>query len=367
MLILTYDKSKASLGRCTEGYQHITDSPVKFTPQPGTVFVRLTFAVNNDIDLASYASSINTARAQVFSVRELYPMPAILNSIDASKTIYPALPFENTGNNIVLGKKIDVVDNEYTPALVGALSSATESRQGGAIYGDYLFQFHNTLANIVVFKLSTATNIQTLTLTAISNCHAGSGGFGASFYAEGDAFPLLYISSMDEKKVYVFRITGTEGAWNITKVQEITLSVDFYLPNIAIDALNGRGVLFGYTANSWSSATDNNSAICFFDLPAASSGNVTISTFYNYFELPFLYAQQGACARYGKLYLSFGNTGAGLNTGGIEVIDYISKNVESYLDLKPVTVSSFEPEALGIWNGGLVVTEQGGSVYKLTF
>lgn len=280
-------------------------------------------------------------------------------------SIYPAIKFANIGDNQVLGAKIDVADNVYQHTLIGYLNNATSTRQGGAVFGDYLFQFHNTLASIVVFKLSTATNVQTFSLTAMANCHAGSGGFSNVYHTSGDPFPLLYVSSMNEKKVYVYRITGTEGNWTITKVQTITLAVNFYLPNIAIDAWNGRGVLFGYTENSWSTPSDSH--ICFFDLPAVGAGDVIISDFYNEFTLPFIYAQQGACARYGKLYLSFGNTTDGLAMGGIIVIDYIRKNVDSYLDLRPMSSWNFEPEALGIWDGGLVVTEAGGGVYKLTF
>ena len=284
---------------------------------------------------------------------------------EANTNISPRIKFANTGTAAVLGAKIDVADHIYNHTLIGTLSSGISSRQGGAIFGDYLFQFHNTLATIVVFKLSTATNVQVFSLTAMANCHAGSGGFSKTYHTAGDPFPLLYISSMDESKVYVFRITGTEGSWTITLVQTISLAVGFSLPNIAIDAWNGRGVLFGYTENSWSTPSDSH--ICWFDLPSVGAGDVTIKNFHDEFILPFIYSQQGACARYGKLYLSFGNTTDGLATGGILVIDYLAKNVESYLDLRPMATGNFEPEALGIWDGGLVVTNQAGGVYKLTF
>lgn len=366
-----YNDNKESLGRCTEGYQAIENSYVLFTALQNTAYIRITFTINNDVNISSYVSSINTSRNQIISLSEIVPVGSLVSKIDGMRddidAVYPSLPFRNTGNNDVLGEKIDISHKEYSSSQIGKLSSASGGRQGGAIYGDYLFQFHNTLEKVVVFKLSTATNVQTITNTAISDCHAGSGGFSDSFYDSGDYFPLLYISSMGEKKVYVFRITGEEGSFSMTKVQEITLNIDFYLPNITIDAANKRVVVFGYTQNSWSVATNNESVICFFGIPSVSLGDVTISSFYNKFKLPFIYAQQGACAQYGKLYLSFGNTGAGLNTGGVIVVDYVNRNVDSYLDLAPVKSGSFEPEAFCIWGESFIVTEYNGRVYKITF
>lgn len=141
-----------------------------------------------------------------------------LSALEAAEiNISPRIKFANTGSNTVLGAKVDVADHTYTSAQLGSLSSGTSSRQGGAIFGDYLLQFHNTLASIIVFKLSTATNVQTFSLTAMANCHAGSGGFSNVYHTPGDPFPLLYISSMDEKKVYVYRITGTEGAGRLRR------------------------------------------------------------------------------------------------------------------------------------------------------
>jgi len=273
--------------------------------------------------------------------------------------------FNNTGTTQVIGNRIDLVGQNYSVAYIGQEGAGVDTRQGGAIFGDYLFQFHNTLESIVVFKLSTATTVQTFSLTAQPDCHANSGGFGKTYHTAGDPFPLLYVSSQSEKKIYVYRITGEEGNWSIALVQTITVNVDFYLPNIAIDAWNERGVLFGYTKNSWSDTTAK-SRICWFNLPPLSSGDVTISDFNDYFTLPYIYAQQGACARFGKMYLSFGNTQQGQATGGIIVIDYTNKNVDSYLDLYAIAPGSFEPEAIGIWGGGLIVTSAGGGVYKLT-
>lgn len=339
----------------------------------------ITKVINADEDgrycriIIRYANNANITIAQgeaaisVLSATRYAEEGGLIDRVSALENPVQSIPFKNLGGLDYVGRKIDVSVPRYAFLQIGALASGVSSRQGGAVYGNYFFQFHNTLASVVVFRLDTAENVQVISLTAITNCHAGSGGFSGVFYNQSDPFPLLYISSMDEKRIYVFRITGTEGALTMTLVQTITLSVPFYLPNIAIDAANGRGVIFGYKENSWGNPSANYSIICSFELPTVGEAAVTVSKFDGAFRLPFLYAQQGACARWGKLYLSFGNTRDGLSTGGVVVIDYTIRNVDSYLDLLPLSQSSFEPEAIGIWDNGLVISEANGGLYKLTF
>jgi hypothetical protein len=265
---------------------------------------------------------------------------------------------------VYMGEKIDISDNVYTYESIGTLQSGVSSRQGGAAYGNYLFQFHNTLATICVFDMSTGTNVDKITLTANPNCHAGSGGFSNTFYDNTDPFPLLYISSMDEKKIFVYRITGTVGSLSISLIQTITLQMPYYLPNITIDAENNRIVIFAYTKNSWEDATDNDSVIMYCQIPSYNN-DVTISTFDNIFLVPFIIAEQGAFARYGLLYLSYGNTGSTTNEGGIIIIDYVSKTIRNLIGL--LAISSLEPEACVKWNDSIVFTTQSGTVYKLMF
>jgi hypothetical protein len=262
------------------------------------------------------------------------------------------------------GDKINLGDNTYTFSTIGTLQSGTSSRQGGAAYGDFLFQFHNTLATICVFNMSTGVNVQKLTLTAMANCHAGSGGFSRTFYDANDPFPLLYISSMDEKKIYVYRLTGAIGSLSISKIQTITLTMEYYLPNITIDAENDKIVIFAYTQNSWDDATNNKSVIMSCPIPSHSA-DVTITQYDGEFLVPFIIAEQGAFARLGKLYMSYGNTAPEHNEGGIIVIDYVGKSVTNLIGLR--AIGELEPEACVKWNDSIVITTQTGVVYKLDF
>ena len=291
-------------------------------------------------------------------------LPERVDNLEKPKKVIPIIDWTSQLTTAsYVGEKIVFPLNTYTNSQVGTLQSGTGSRQGGAIFGDYLFQFHDTLANVCVFNLSTATNVQKITLTAIANCHAGSGGFSKTFYDVSDPFPLLYISSMDERKIYVFRITLVGGSYVMSKIQTITLATDYYLPNITIDAENGKIVIFAYTKNSWSDPTDNQSVVMACDIPSYSD-DVTISEFENTFFLPFIYAEQGASAQYGTLYLSYGNTDQALG-GGILVIDYMVGFVRSLVGLR--AIGTLEPEALGIWANGLVFTTQSGVIYQILF
>lgn len=278
---------------------------------------------------------------------------------DLEKAIFP----DSTAGYKYQGEKISFNDNAFTSETIGTLSSGVSSRQGGAVFGDYLFQFHNTLETIVVYNLKTKNNVQTLTLPPISNHHAGSGGFGNEYYDSTDPFPILYISSMYENRVYGYRIAGTEGSWAIETVQTITINKEgLYIPNITIDRENNMVVVFGYTKNSWSDSNNNLSVITSFVLPKLSDGDVTIEEFSDVRMIPFIYAEQGAFARLGKLYLSYGNT---ISKCGMYVIDYISGIAVSHAHFEPL--GNFEPEAFGLYEGNIIMTDQNGNIYKLMF
>jgi hypothetical protein len=83
----------------------------------------------------------------------------------------------------------------------------------------------------------------------------------------------------------------------------------------------------------------------------------------NLHKRPFIYAQQGAFAIGNILYLSFG---VPQTDTGIIVYDYYNDIVKNLIGLN-VIASNFEPEALGVYNGKMIVTKYTGEVYQLTF
>lgn len=260
------------------------------------------------------------------------------------------------------GLKVDVEEHEFSWENIGQLGNGTSSRQGGALYGNYLFQFHDGLASVVVYNLETKTTVQVLTPSVSIRTHAGSGGFSKEFYDESDPFPILYISSMYEDVVQAYRITGIEGEFSMELVQTLILNIPARYVNITVDADNNRLVMFGYQKASWSDSADNMSVICSCSLPSVKDGDIAINKVDNLFYIPFIYAEQGAFARFGKLYLSFGNT---ISIAGMVVIDYVKKNVDTFVDFG--VMGNWEPEAFCHYKGNILVTSQSGIIYKLSF
>lgn len=240
--------------------------------------------------------------------------------------------------------------------------------QGAAMFDRYFFQFHTDNAEIEVYDVESKTLVQKLTLTPGNN-HAGSGGFGVERVSSTDVFPVLYISSMDENKVYAYRITGTSGNYAMKLTQTISLpqgSSLMYLPNCAIDTKNNELILFGYSKNSWSVSSGNESIIARYELPKLADGDVSLeaSQALDVFRLPFIYAEQGACASAGRLYLSYGNTAT---KGGLLQIDLQKKAIISTLDFS--FLGEVEPEGVGIYDNYMWVSFQkpNQTIYKLSF
>lgn len=280
-----------------------------------------------------------------------------------------------------IGEKIDLSAHSYTHSnaivMVGSRpskvtvdgASTNVYTQGGAAYGRYLYQFCTYLTYIYVWDMETETLIQTINNVASlePDNHAGNGGFGLEKYNESDNVPVLYIGSMDEKKIYGYRLAGAMGSQTFSKVITITIDTDMYITNIATDTENNRFVVFGYKINSWSERTGNESVIGVCDIPPVASGNCTV-TLKNVFHIPYIYAQQGAFVRGGKLYLTWGNT-ADTNGGGLIVVDLARRDVVSSVWFG--AIGNFEPEACVWYNQTMYVTTQFTNskvyVYKLTF
>lgn len=320
---------------------------------------------NTSISLSEFESAINEL-SFTYTAGENGLKQRVESISDSLANPPQRIPMQVLGGTSYVGKKVDVGEHSYSSETLGTVDTSGQARQGCAVYGDYLFQCFNTNNAIAVFKLSTGQNIQTISLTSNTNNHANSASFGSEKYSAEDAFPCLYISSEGEKKAYVYRITGTEGAFSVTLVQTLSFAgVSYYYPNLHVDAPNMRGIVVGYKVNSWNSEAGNKMLCCCFDLPSPTEGDASLEDSYGEFSFPFIYATQGAFGRYGKLYHSFGNTSQGLQIGGIIVVDYILKTVETFVDLKGA--GDFEPEGIGIWDGGIVVSAANGVVRKLTF
>ncbi len=152
------------------------------------------------------------------------------------------------------------------------------SNQAGACYGDYYFQFEDAVRSIHIYNLATKSFVQDIVPNPpITGLHCNCVSFGTEKYDSFDEFPLIYASGTGVDGVYVFRIHGTEGAWEITQVQALTWesSDGIYYPAAVIDKENGWLVQFGFTVNSFEKP-NNSIRINVFNLPKLADGNITI-------------------------------------------------------------------------------------------
>ena len=265
------------------------------------------------------------------------------------------------------GTRIDLQEHEFSVKKILQMENSDFYFQGSAMYEKYFFQFHTGNSEIEMYDVLDKKFVHKFALEAKNN-HAGSGAFGVERYDESDPFPLLYIGSMDEYKVYVYRIIKGE-TYDIELVQTITLPQGkdlMYIPNIAIDANRKELILFGYTQSSWANSSNNESVIARLNLPSLSDGNVAMSAddVIDKFNLPFIYAQQGGVALNGSLFLGYGNTAT---EGGLLWIDLIGKSIKNNIDLS--FIGNIEPEGIGIYRGKLYMSFQKPyhSIYRFDF
>jgi len=221
--------------------------------------------------------------------------------------------------------------------------------QGGAIFGDYLFQLHTDNEAADIYNLKTGVQTYASMPSGVTN-HCNSASFGIEYYDEDDDFPLLYICT--DNTVFVIRVTESGGVFTFALAQTLTLSPGYSLDNMVIDRQEKKGVVYGYTGNSWQTETNNGCFVCTFELPPLSAGDVTITEFANMATFPFIFCMQDGDARAGKLYFCNGNTSK--DDKNIYVIDYYEGRIISKVDIS--SMGYIEPEALCLWEQSLVMT-----------
>lgn len=265
-----------------------------------------------------------------------------------------------TGEKVVITPKYDYKEVFNMPA-------ASQSRQGAAIYGNYLFQCFNTNAYVQVWNLSNKSLVQTINLSEDASNHAAGASFG-KFYDSTDPFPLLYIAAFNSNYIYVYRITGTVGSLTMSLIQTITIDSSLmYLPNMVIDRENMKMILYGYNINSYSQAANNYLKFAVLDVPSTDSDlTITQSELDRQFTIPYRFACQDAVAYYGKMLMFWGYAGNVQGSGFIQV-DYTNGLLVSDANTNTMLDNADEIQGVGIWNGGIITTSYLGTVRLLEF
>ena len=122
---------------------------------------------------------------------------------------------------------------------------SSTSRQGCAVYGDYLFVFHNTNDVIEVYSIIQKKLDQIIRLTGSdlynTEYHCNNANFGQNKFSSEDFFPLLYVSMehINQRCILVLRIKDNDSGLSVELIQKIELPtlevLSIYYPNCYID------------------------------------------------------------------------------------------------------------------------------------
>lgn len=318
-------------------------------------YIRLAIAKSDNSKIYDYDGASVLTEASVYrnDVQDTDGLVSRMSALDSDQrsSLIGYTPVSYEGRRIEIPELGNVC---YVRSVVALLQDGT--LQGGAVFGDYFFQFTIGAQYIGVYDLAKGIKLQALTSSGAD--HANNASFGTEYYDAGDPFPLLYLSTYDTKKLLVYRITGTRGAFVLTLVQTITLSTSLNGPDVNIDPITGKAVMSGYVGGNWQSAA--NMALYTFDMPPLSAGDTTVSDFGDGVIIPFIYAAQGSDARDGILYMVFG-----IEDTTVYAFDYRTGDVLT--KIRPTVLDGPEPESLGIWRNKLVIGYSTKQLYEISF
>lgn len=244
-------------------------------------------------------------------------------------------------------------------------SLTTGSRQGAAIFQNYLFQGHDG-AKCDIFDFTTGKLLKTSPAQPdIPQNHLNTIGFLPSRYCRPtDTFPLLYASENNLSHfITVNRLASLKDHFETVQRIELPAQIGYYL-NAVYDTKKGFIYTICFKNRSWRSAAGNNCLLVSkMRLPDVSEGNVTLTNVMSQFDLPFHTATQGAFFSDGLIVHGFGiNTGA---HDSIVIIDPAKKAIVREIDTHDLF--SDEIEGVTAYNGAVIVTLQHGNVFRVDF
>ena len=254
----------------------------------------------------------------------------------------------------------------------------SQSFQGGACFGNYLFMFTENNTTCWIYDLSTNTLLQTYTIPSaergfVSNCHCNTVNFGTEYYDDGDSFPLIYVSTGYASEGYtgvlVYRIIETTEnditTYSLSLVQTLKIPGTGWTEFIVGDdgdcfIKDGSHGFLGYYRMAMPTLSQGDIT---FDLSDAL-GVCKITSQPSWYN-----GSRNQCHIYynGKIYLVSGVPASS------EASLFISINLatgvrEVEIDLYNTLGLTSEPEALFIWNDHFCIAfRSNNGIYALYF
>ena len=269
--------------------------------------------------------------------------------------------FNINGESVYSGG-IDYSNYEITDYCAVSLSPT----QGFDIYNGIIFQFMANASNVsnrmATINAGTSTIINN-NVSAISD-HGDSASFSSEFYAAGDVYPLIYVTSdTNPAKVYVNRVTTTSS--QLIKTLTFPINKTGYYAAACCDFANDILYMVGYSEENYQSddGGNNKTIISKWDLSnlTDNGGGIYTPAFVSSVERPFIYVMQGQQFHDGLLWISSGATNV---NGYVYALNPSNGNLLYTVD----TNSTTELEGIAfISNTEMVFGLQGGTYKKVTF
>lgn len=265
------------------------------------------------------------------------------------------------------GAKIEIVPTLRYSKIAGISTGYT---QGGACYGNYLFQFHSqnqgstSNQGCSVVDLTTGVTVQFISLGADSLKHNNNASFGPQKYSDSDEFPLLYVSqeNANARNCLVYRITGNVGEFTLSLIQTIVFPpVSEWSATYPNSCVGDDGYLYIV-----GSKPSNTYELLKYQLPAPTSQSVSLEYAQKLSVVPFTCPlnQQGFMVYDGKLYFTCGSASG----SEMYVISAQTGETNSIVNFNSLGLN-YEPEAVYLYNNYLHITFNtgGGTIYKFMF
>ena len=284
-------------------------------------------------------------------------------------------------------------ENIYDSVSCEKIASIADSRQDGAVWGDYLFSF-NSAGVCNVYSLDGYTYLSDFTLdkNSLINPHSNSVCFGSYKYSESDEFPLLYCNVYNTYKndrnydgtcnVYRLQRQGNTFSTQLVQVIKIGFTNDTQrwassggdvrpFGNFAVDT--DTDTLYAFTMRDEGRTT----RFFAFDLPLPTDGaldsslgvlkvTLGVEDIKDSFDTDYSYYVQGAQYYDGKIYSLEGFTNNSTNRPAVKVIDLESKKICARIDLYGMGFKT-EPEVMYVLDGELYYIDISGNVCKFNF
>ena len=277
--------------------------------------------------------------------------------------------FDKPGN--ALATAYDVAENvvysrrDYSQYEKSSYCSASiQQMQGFAVFNGTIFQMR---ASSTVENKFATIDVETQTVLhndiAIASNHGDSANFSSEYYAQTDAFPLLYVTT--DQNPAIIRINRvTLNSSELIRSLSFPLSAGYYSA-IALDEPNAIAYLVGYTRDNYLTDDDGNNKTIISkwdmsDLTDNGDGTYT-PTFISSFECPFIYVMQGLEFYDGLIWVASGYVDA---HGYIYALDPRTGAIVFTVD----TGTTTELEGLSwISENEMVIGLKGGIYEKYTF